>query len=137
MNEKAVYAPAMATLDEVHRLAMALPEVTAATAGQQCWKVRDKLFVWERPLRKGDLEELGDRAPEGPVLAIRVPDEGVKLAMISDEPEVFFTTNHFKGYPAVLARLDVLEHDALEELVVEAWLARAPKRLAKTYLEKA
>jgi hypothetical protein len=132
----AVYASVVATWDEVSSLAMALPEVTAATAGDACWKVRDKLFLWERPLRKGDLVELGDSVPTGPILAARVPDEGVKRALIDDEPDVYFTTSHFTGYPAVLIRLDALDDASLRELVVEAWLSRAPKRLVREYLEQ-
>jgi hypothetical protein len=48
---------------------------------------------------------------------------------------VFFTTSHFDGYPAVLARLERLAIEELTELVTEAWLARAPKREVEAYLE--
>ena len=51
----------------------------------------------------------------------------------TDDPSVYFTTPHFDGYPAVLARLDAISEEELEELVVEAWLCRAPKRLADRY----
>jgi hypothetical protein len=91
--------------------------------------VADKLLVRERPLRPRDLAELGDAAPSGPVLAARVPDEGVEAAPIADEPGVHFTTAHFTGYPAVLCRLDRLDGTALEEPATEAWACRAPKRL--------
>jgi hypothetical protein len=87
------------------------------------------LFVWERPLRTKDLAELGDAAPSGPVLAARVPDEGAKLALIAEEPDVYFTTAHFTGYPAVLCRLERLDGEALAELIGEAWACRAPRRL--------
>jgi hypothetical protein len=89
--------------------------------------------VWERPLGKKDLRELGDAAPTGPVLAAHVPDEGAKLALIADEPDVFFTTHHFDGYPAVLCRLDELDDETLTELSGEAWACRAPKRLLAEY----
>jgi hypothetical protein len=98
------------------------------------WRVRDKTFLWERPLRPRDLEELGDAAPPGPVLAARVPDLGAKDALLADDPSVFFATAHFNGFPAVLVRLDELDEPALDELATEAWLARAPKRLARTFL---
>lgn len=91
-------------------------------------------FVWERPLRRGDLEALGAAAPDGPVLAARVADVGVKEALIADNPEAFFTTPHFNGYPAVLIRLDRISVPELDEVIVDAWLARAPKRLATQYL---
>jgi hypothetical protein len=93
------------------------------------WKVADKLFVWERPLRRRDLEELGDDAPAGPVLGARVPDEGAKRALIAAQPGVYFTTSHFDGYPAVLVRLEELDETALTELAGEAWACRAPRRL--------
>jgi hypothetical protein len=120
----------MATWDDVRRCALALPGTTEGTGrtGAQ-WKVADKLFVWERPLRPADVAELGDAAPDGPVLAARVPDEGAKLALVAAEPERYFTTTHFTGYPAVLCRLDRLDDTALDELVTEAWACRAPRRL--------
>jgi hypothetical protein len=120
----------MATLDDVARISLALPETTESTSrGTRQWKVRDKLFVWERPLRPRDLEELGDAAPSGTVLGARVPDEGAKLALIAEEPGVYFTTSHFDGYPAILCRLDELDDQALTELATEAWACRAPHRL--------
>jgi hypothetical protein len=60
---------------------------------------------------------------------------GAKEALLADEPNVYFTTPHFDGYPAVLVRLDRIAAHELEELIVEAWLARAPKRLAKEYTD--
>lgn len=124
----------MATWDDVRRRALALPGVTEGTSyGNLAWKVDGKLFVWERPLRKRDLEELGDAAPEGPVVGARVEHEGAKRALVESEPDVFFTTAHFDGYPSILARLDRLDDETLQEVVVEAWLCRAPKRLAASY----
>jgi hypothetical protein len=97
--------------------------------------VRDKLFVWERPLRASDLRALGDAAPDGPILGARVEHLVAKEALLADDPAVFFTTPHFDGYPAVLVRLEEIGRDDLEEVVVEAWLARAPERLAREYLD--
>jgi hypothetical protein len=97
--------------------------------------VGDKLFVWERPLRRSDLEALGDAAPDGPILGARVEHLIAKEALLADAPDVLFTTPHFDGYPAVLVRLDRISVVDLEEVVVEAWLARAPKRLAQRYLD--
>jgi hypothetical protein len=91
--------------------------------------------VWERPLRKPDLQALGDAAPEGPILGVRVEHLGAKEALLTDDPEVFFTTPHFDGYAAVLVRLDRIAIDELREVIVEAWLTRAPKRLAQSYLD--
>jgi hypothetical protein len=126
----------MATLDDVRRIALGLPETSEKTSrGQAHWRVKDKLFVWERPLRQSDLKALGEHAPTGPILGVRVEHLGAKEALLSDDPAVFFTTPHFDGYPAVLVRLEEIALDELEELIVEAWLCRAPKRLAKAYLE--
>jgi hypothetical protein len=70
------------------------------------------------------------RAPKGPVLAVRVEHVLAKEALLASQPDVCFTTPHFDGYPAVLIRLDKIRVRELEPLLVEAWLARAPKRLA-------
>lgn len=128
----------MAIWDDVRRIALALPETSEqGSYGNLGWKVKNKGFVWERPLRRGDYEALGDKAPDGPILGARVPDVGVKEALIADDPDVYFTTPHFDGYPAILVRLDRIEVSELDELIVEAWLASAPKRLAKSYLDAA
>jgi hypothetical protein len=120
----------MASLDDVATVCLALPETTEVTSrGARQWRVKDKLFVWERPLRRKDLEELGDAAPTGIVLGARVPDEGAKAALIADEPDVYFTTSHFDGYPAILCRLEELDQQSLTELAAEAWACRAPRRL--------
>jgi hypothetical protein len=125
----------VATWADVRRLALALPATTEGTSwGAPAWKVRDRTFVWERPLRRADLEQLGDAAPEGPVLGAAVADEGVKLALVADDPAVYLTTPHFDGYAAVLVRLDAIDVPELAELVTEAWLAKAPKRLARQHL---
>ncbi len=120
----------MADWDDVRRLALALPETAEVDArGLARWKVRDKLFVWERPLRQSDLRALGDDAPDGPILGERVEHLVAKEALLADDPDVFFTTPHFDNYPAVLVRLDAITPEDLHEVVVEAWLVRAPKRL--------
>jgi hypothetical protein len=124
----------MATWDDVSRIATALPETSEVGSDLLAWKVRDKTFAWDRPLRKGDIAALGDAAPDGPVLAVRVPDLAAKEAILAEDPAVYFTTPHFNGYPAVLIRLDMIEVTELTELLEEAWLDRAPKRVAAQYL---
>ena len=122
--------------DKVRRIALALPETREHTGhGHAQWRVRDKLFVWERPLRPADLRALGPAAPSGPILGVRTENLDAKEAMLASVPDVFFTTPHFDGYPAVLVRLGQIAARDLEDVIVEAWLARAPKRLAREYLE--
>jgi hypothetical protein len=125
----------MPTWDDVARACLALPGTSEMTSrgGHRTWQVRGRTFVWERPLRRKDLAELGNAAPEGPALAARVPDEGAKTALIAEEPGTYFTTSHFDGYPAVLYRLDHLDDQALRELTTEAWACRAPRRLVSEY----
>ena len=126
----------MATWDDVRKLALSLPETSERSSrGKSFWEVKDKGFVWERPLRPSDLKALGADAPTGPILGAHVEHLGAKEALLADDPAVFFTTPHFDGYPAVLVRLEQITLDELEELIVEAWLARAPKRVAKQYTE--
>lgn len=127
----------MATWQQVSRIALSLPHASERDSrGVRQWRVRDKLFVWERPLRPKELDSLGERAPRGPILAARVEHLHAKQALLASEPDVYFTTYHFEGYPAVLARLDRLQVASLRELIAEAWLARAPKRLVEEYLAR-
>ena len=126
----------MATWDDVRRIALALPETSELESrGNRQWLVKGKSFVWERPLRRSDLEALGDEAPSGPILGAWVEHLVAKEAMLADDPGVFFTTPHFDGYAIVLVRLEEIPADDLDEVIVEAWLARAPKRLAKAYMD--
>lgn len=126
----------MATWEDVSAVALAFPEVEEGTNGEGhlVWGVRGKSIGWERPLRKGDLAALGAAAPAGPILCARVPDVGAKEALVADGGDVYFTTPHFANYPAVLVRLENIGVDELHELLEEAWLAQAPKRLAAAYL---
>jgi hypothetical protein len=127
----------VAKWDDVARIALAMPESTERMSRDlRQWCVRDKLFVWERPLRKSDLRALGDAAPAGPILGARVEHLGAKEALLANDEGIFFTTPHFDGYPAILVRLDQIGLDDLDEVIVEAWLSRAPKRLVKAYLEQ-
>jgi hypothetical protein len=123
----------MATWEDVRAAVAALPGT--AEPEPRRWRARDKGLAWERPLRPGDLAALGDAAPDGPILAVRVADVEAAESMVADDPAVFFRTPHFSGYPAVLVRLDVIEPDELHGLLVEAWLARVPKRTARAYRE--
>ncbi|MBR7831873.1 MmcQ/YjbR family DNA-binding protein [Actinospica durhamensis] len=132
----------MATWDDVRRLAARLPETTEGSGtqvGGPVWRVRDAMFAWERPLRRTDvqaLESMGAPVPPDPILAARVPDLGVKEALVADAPDIYFTIPHFDGYKAVLVKLPSIPESELSELLVEAWPCRAPKRLAKEWLAR-
>ena len=125
----------MATWNDVARIVGELA-LTAEPSPHE-WRVGKKLLAWERPLRPSDREALaasGAEPPEGDILGVRVSDEGVKFALIADEPDVYLTTPHFDGYPAVLLRLADISVRDLEELVTEAWLTQAPKKLVQEFL---
>src|ERR1700761_6875463 len=124
----------MATWDDVASVVGEL-QLTEERSPHE-WRVGKRLLAWERPLRKSDydaLAELGVEPPQGDILGVRVADEGVKFALIADEPELYFTTPHFDGYPAVLVKLAALDEPGLRELIVEAWLTQAPKRLVRSF----
>jgi len=127
----------MATWRDVRRLALALPGSSeTASRDHAAWIVNDKFFVWERPLRKSDLEALGTRAPKGPILGVRTSGREMKEVLLASDPGVYFTTPHFDGYTAVLVRLDKIAVKDLKDVILEAWLARAPKKIIDAFLDK-
>lgn len=128
----------MAVWRDVRRIALSLPGASEeiGSNGHRAWIVNKKFFVWERPLRGSDIAALGKDAPDGPILGVRTGDLEMKEVLLASNPAVFFTTPHFNGYPAVLVRLDNIGAKELKEVVVEAWLARAPKRAVTAFLNK-
>jgi hypothetical protein len=125
----------MADLDE---LALALPQTTKELSddGRPACLVHGKLFCCHRGRRRDAVDpSTGERLDD--VLMFRVADLGVKELLTSEDRGVFFTTPHFDGYPAVLLRipdLGRLGREELHDMIVEAWLTRAQKRLAKAWL---
>jgi len=119
-------------------LALSLPQTTkeASDDGRPSYLVHGKVFCCHRG-RRGDAidPQSGERLDD--VLMFRVGDLGLKELMLADDRGVFFTTPHFDGYPAVLLRipdLRRLDRDELHDVVIEAWLTRAQKRVAKAWL---
>lgn len=124
----------MADWEDVRRIVASLPETSEEEGDTTGWRVNGKPLAWERPLRKSDITALGDAAPDGPILAARVPGLGAREVLLADDPGAYFITPHFQNYPAVLVRLAEISFEVLEELLTEAWLTQAPKRLAAAFL---
>jgi hypothetical protein len=128
----------MTTMADLDELALALPQTTKALSedGRPEYRVHDKLFCCQRGRRRDAVDsDTGERLDD--VLMFRVADLGVKELMLGDDRGVFFTTPHFDGYPAVLLRIPNLaqiDRDELHDLVAEAWLTRAQKRVAEAWL---
>ena len=128
----------MTTMADLDELALSLPKVTKEVSedGRPAYYVHGKMFCFHRSRRPDAVDpETGERLTD--VLMFRVADEGVKQLMVLDERGVFFTTPHFDGYPAVLLRipdLACIDREELHDLVAEAWLTRAQKRVAKAWL---
>lgn len=121
-------------LEDVRAVALALPESSERSSRGLCQRrVRDRLFVWERPLRASEIQALAGEVPSGAILGARVEHLLAKEALLASEPDVFLTTPHFDGYAAILVRLEQVSREVLREVIVEAWLCRAPVRLAKRY----
>jgi hypothetical protein len=116
------------TLQEVARLAEALPEVTVgARYGNRTWFVGDQAFAWERPFSKADIKRFGEQTPPtGPILAVRVADLGEKEAVLAANRAAFFTIPHFDGYAAILIQLRKVTKGALAEALREAWRVSCP-----------
>jgi hypothetical protein len=66
-------------------------------------------------------------------LVLRVTDLGEREALLQGQPDAFFSTPHYDGYPYVLVRLEAVDPEELAELLEEAWRIRAPKRLVAEY----
>jgi hypothetical protein len=130
----------MATMADLDELALALPQATKQVSedGRPAYLVHGKLFCCHRSRRRDAVDpQTGDRLDD--VLMFRVADLGVKELLLTDARGIYFTTPHFDGYPAVLVRIPDLacfDRDELADLVAEAWLTRAQKRVARAWLEE-
>jgi hypothetical protein len=129
----------MATMEELDELALAMPHTTKEVSddGRPAYLVHGKRYCLQRSRRPDAVDpDTGERMDD--VLMFRIADLDVKDLMVADERGIFFTTPHFDGYPAVLVRirdLPRLDREELHDLVAEAWLTRAQKRVAKAWLE--
>ena len=111
----------MADWDTVREVALALPEVEEDTSERPMFRVRGKLFAWR------------SRERDGGGLAVRVERDEKRLILESN-PDVYYCSPHYEGYPGVQIRLELIERDELAERIEDAWSIQAPKRLVAEFL---
>ncbi|MGH3378679.1 MAG: MmcQ/YjbR family DNA-binding protein [Actinoallomurus sp.] len=115
----------MTDAEDVRRLALALPHVVEIDSDGFDFRVAGKGFVWSYP----------ERVPGKPrliridIAVLYVGDEAEKQALLLGEPDVFFTTPGYNGFPLVMLRLPEVKAERLKELVTDAWRMRAPDEL--------
>ena len=114
----------MADWGAVRELALSFPEVEASSSGRVAFSVRGKGFAWEA------------RERDGGGLAVRV-DRDEKELILDANPDVYFTSPHYNGFPAVQIHVDAIDRDELHDRLEDAWLIQAPKKLAAAYVEAA
>ena len=127
----------MSTMRDLERFALSLPQVEKELSddGRPSYNVNGKTFVFHRGERPDAVDEQGERLKD--VLMFRVDGQEAKELVLADPRGLWFTTPHFNGYPAVLIRipdLKQIDKDELRDAVVDAWLTRAPKRVARAWL---
>jgi hypothetical protein len=111
----------MATEEDVRRIALSLPEtVEKPWYGTPGFRVKDKGFLRIRSEADGGL-------------VVFVADVADKEMLLQSDPEKFFTTPHYDGYPAVLVNLLAIDVDELRELIIDSWRLKAPKRVLKEH----
>ncbi len=109
----------MVTEDDVRRIALSLPATTEKPSyGTPGFRVKDKSFLRIRSEAEGGL-------------VVFVSDLGEKEALLASDPEKFFTTPHYDGYPVVLVNLPAVDVDELTELITDAWRSQAPRKLVR------
>jgi hypothetical protein len=128
----------MATMTDLDALALALPETVKEVSedGRPAYLAHGKMFCFHRSRRSDAIDPAtGERLDD--VLMFRVDGQEAKELVLADPRGIFFTTPHFNGYPAVLIRIPDLvrlDRDELRDVVVDAWLTRAHKRVAQAWL---
>ena len=126
------------TMADLDKLALAMPQATKEISedGRPSYLVHGKMFCFHRSRRPDAVDaDTGERMDD--VLMFRVENLDVKELFLADDRGLFFTTPHFNGYPAILLRipdLKKIDRAELRDLVAEAWLTRAQKRVAKSWL---
>jgi hypothetical protein len=119
---------------DVRRVALTLPEaVDESTQERLVFSVARKGFAWtflERPAPKQK------RRPRLDILAVCCTRER-KEFLIEAAPDIYFDDDHYRGFPAVLVRLERIAKKEFAALLEDAWRLKAPKRLVKTHARHA
>lgn len=110
----------MADADDIRRLALALEDVVEIDSDGFDFRVLGKGFVWSYPERRRGKP----RTIRTDIAVVYVGDEAEKQALVLGEPDVFFSTPEYDGWPLVLLRLDEVSVARLRELVTDAWRMR-------------
>jgi hypothetical protein len=113
----------MADWKTVSKIALSFPEVEETTQGRTAYRVRGKLFAWMA------------RERDGGGLAVRV-DRDEKELILDSNPDVYFASPHYQGYPGVQIRLESIGREELAERLEDAWLIQSPKRLAAEFVAR-
>jgi hypothetical protein len=116
----------MVDADTVRHIACALPQVEDGSSGTALrFSVMGKAFAWSLMERDGTK---GPRTPRPEVLAVRCAAKD-KPEILASDPETFFETEHYRGYPAVLVRLERVDEATLRDVLAAGWRCQAPKGL--------
>ena len=110
----------MVEWDTVREIALSFPEVEESGEERVAFRVRGKLFAWAA------------RERDGGGLGIRV-DREEKQLILDSNPEVYFTSPHYDGWPGVQIRLEAIDPEELRMRLEDAWLIQAPKKLAAAF----
>jgi hypothetical protein len=121
----------MADAEDVRRLALGLPHVEEIDCDGFDFRVGGKGFVWSYPERQPGQR----RVLRTDIAVLYVGDEAEKQALLLGEPDLFFTTPGYDGWPLVMLRLDSVDVIRLAELVTDAWRMRAPEELTSAFEE--
>jgi hypothetical protein len=105
------------SVETLRRIALSMPGVEEGTSYRTlAFRVGGKL--------------LARLYPDGKSVVLMV-EFGEREILMEGEPETFYITEHYRNYPAMLARLANLHPDELRRLLTQTWQKYAPKRIAK------
>lgn len=101
---------------DVRRIALTLPDVDEEDSSFH-FRAGKTGFAWPYPER---VHPKKPRVTRLDIFVVRVSGEDDKQALLAGEPEKFFTTDHYNGYPAVMVRLEAIDIEELIELLTDA-----------------